>query len=190
MRGGILDLWSPGQSGPVRIEFFGDEIDSIRGFDPDTQLSTNQLSKIEIVPMRELVVRAQDFVDWSILARERWSDPRFARALLDRTEFADEGESFAGWEWLMTILRDRNSTVFDYLKNAVLIVDDPISVETYLGDVYSTLDDRFHDTDAADDIALEPKELYLSAEELRAKLGDRQRVELRTLGRAAGETSC
>ncbi len=137
--------------------------------------------------MRELVVRSQDFADWSILARERWGDERFARALLDRTEFADEGESFAGWEWLMTILHDRNSTVFDYLKDAVLVIDDPISIETYLGDVYQTLADRFSETDAADDIALEPQELYLSVEDLRARLDGRQRLELRTLGRAAAE---
>ncbi|HKO96072.1 MAG TPA: transcription-repair coupling factor [Pyrinomonadaceae bacterium] len=187
IRGGILDLWSPGQGGPVRLEFFGDEIDSIRGFDPETQLSTNQLSEVEIVPMRELAVRNQDFVDWAIIARERWHDARFARALLDRTEFADEGERFGGWEWLMTILRDRNSTIFDYLKDAVLIVDDPTSVESYLGEVYQTLDERFAETDAADDIALQPDELYLSADELRAKLDQRQRMELRILGRAAAE---
>jgi transcription-repair coupling factor (superfamily II helicase) len=187
MRGGILDLWSPGQDGPVRIEFFGDEIDSIRGFDPETQLSTSQLKEIEIVPMRELVVRSQDFSDWAIIARERWNDVRYARALRDRTEFADEGESFGGWEWLMTILRDRNSSVFDYLKDAVLVVDEPTSVESYLGEVYQTLSDRFAETDAADDIALKPEELYLSPEELRAKLDEKQRIELRILGRAAAD---
>ena len=74
MRGGILDVWSPGQEQPVRIEFFGDEIDSIRGFDPETQLSTSQLKSIEIVPMRELIVRSRDFSDWADAARERWSD--------------------------------------------------------------------------------------------------------------------
>ena len=46
MRGGILDVWSPGQENPARIEFFGDEVDSIRVFDPETQLSTNQLDRI------------------------------------------------------------------------------------------------------------------------------------------------
>ena len=94
MRGGILDVWSPGQERPVRIEFFGDEIDSIRAFDPETQLSTSQLSAIEIVPMREVVVRSQDFSEWAEAARQRWSDERYARALRDRTVFADEGESF------------------------------------------------------------------------------------------------
>ena len=61
MRGGILDVWSPGQTRPVRIEFFGDEVDSIRQFDPESQLSTTQLKSIEIVPMRELTVRSRGF---------------------------------------------------------------------------------------------------------------------------------
>ena len=187
MRGGILDVWSPGQERPVRIEFFGDEIDSIRGFDPETQLSTSQLSEIEIVPMREVVVRSQDFSDWAAAARERWSDERYARALRDRTVFADEGESFAGWEWLMPIVRERSGSVFDYLKDAVLVIDEPSSVESYLGEVYQTLADRYAETDAADDIALRPEELYLTPEELRAKIDERQRIELRVLGRAAAE---
>jgi transcription-repair coupling factor (superfamily II helicase) len=187
MRGGIIDVWSPGQDRPVRIEFFGDEVDSIRGFDPETQLSTSQLSEIEIVPMREVVVRSQDFRAWAEAARERWSDPRFARALRDRTVFADEAESFAGWEWLMPIIRERSGSIFDYLKNAVLIIDEPSSVETHLGEVFQTLAERYAETDAVDDVAVEPTELYLSVEELRAKLDSKQRLELRVLGRAAGE---
>jgi transcription-repair coupling factor (superfamily II helicase) len=187
MRGGILDVWSPGQERPVRIEFFGDEIDSIRSFDPETQLSTSQLGAIELVPMRETVVRSQDFSAWADAARRRWSDERYARALRDRTVFADEGESFAGWEWLMPIVRERNGSVFDYLKDAVLVVDEPSSVETYLGEVYQTLSERYAETDAVDDIAVTPEELYLSPEELRAKLDQKQRIELRVLGRAAAE---
>ena len=187
MRGGIIDVWSPGQDRPVRIEFFGDEVDSIRGFDPETQLSTSQLSEIEIVPMREVVVRSQDFRAWAEAARERWSDPRFARALRDRTVFADEAESFAGWEWLMPIIRERSGSIFDYLKNAVLIIDEPSSVETHLGEVFQTLAERYAETDAVDDVAVEPTELYLSVEELRAKLDSKQRLELRVLGRAAAE---
>ncbi len=187
MRGGILDVWSPGQERPVRIEFFGDEVDSIRDFDPETQLSTNQLSSIEIVPMREVVVRSGDFSRWASAARRRWSDGRYARALRDRTVFADEGESFAGWEWLMPVIRERSGSVFDYLQDAVLVVDEPSSVETFLGEVYQTLADRYAETDAVDDIAVMPEELYLSPEELRAKLDQKQRVELHVLGRAAAE---
>ena len=70
----------------------------------------------------------------------------------------------------MPIVRERNATVFDYLNNAVLVIDEPSAVDTYLGEVYQTLADRFAETDAADDIALRPEELYLSAEELRTRL--------------------
>jgi transcription-repair coupling factor (superfamily II helicase) len=187
MRGGILDVWSPGQESPARIEFFGDEVDSIRAFDPETQLSTHQLNKLEVVPMREVAVRSRDFLAWAQAARQRWADPRYARALKDRTEFAEEGEAFAGWEWLMPIVIERAGSVFDYLTDAVIIVDEPSSVENYLGEVYQTLSDRFAENDAADDIAVHPEDLYLTVEELRAKLDLRQRLELRVLGRAAAE---
>jgi transcription-repair coupling factor (superfamily II helicase) len=187
MRGGIVDVWSPGQERPVRIEFFGDEIDSIRSFDQETQLSTGQLTEVEIVPMREVVVRSQDFVAWAEAARQRWSDARYSRALRDRTVFADEAESFSGWQWLMPILRERSGSVFDYLKDAVIVIDEPSSVETYLGETYQTLAERYAETDAEDDIAVTPEELYLSVEELRAKLDSKQRIELRVLGRSAAE---
>ncbi|HEV7682827.1 MAG TPA: transcription-repair coupling factor [Pyrinomonadaceae bacterium] len=187
LRGGIVDVWSPGQDRPVRIEFFGDEIDSIRSFDPETQLSTSQLNEIEIVPMREVVVRSQDFVAWAQAARQRWSDTRYSRALRDRTVFADEGETFSGWQWLMPILRERSGSVFDYLKDAVIVIDEPSSVEIYLGETYQTLAERYAETDAVDDIAVTPEELYLSVAELRAKLDSKQRIELRVLGRSAAE---
>src|SRR5262249_62288448 len=74
IRGGILDVWPPGHDAPVRIEFFGDTVDSIREFDPETQLSTNQLADIEVPPMRELIVPAREFRDWAARARERWRD--------------------------------------------------------------------------------------------------------------------
>ena len=99
-RGGILDIWPSGSESPVRLEFFGDTIDSLREFDPETQLSTGQLREVEIPPMHEFPVTPTDFQFWAEAARERWSDDRYSRSLRDRTAFADEGEAFAGWEWL------------------------------------------------------------------------------------------
>ena len=187
IRGGILDVWSPGNDLPVRIEFFGDTIDSLREFDPETQLSTRQLREVEVPPMQELAVTATDFQLWAEAARERWNDDRYARALRDRTAFADEGEAFSGWEWLIPIIRNANSNIFEHLGNCVLVVDEPSSIETYLGEVFENLSDRYREIDQADDIALPPEELYLSVEELRRLIQGRQRIELRTLGRAAAE---
>src|SRR4051812_47016175 len=185
MRGGILDVWPPGHDAPVRIEFFGDTVDSIREFDPETQLSTTQLAQVEIAPMRELIVRAADFRDWAAAARLRWRDPRFARSLRDRTDFADEGEDFSGWEWLISLVHQRSATIFDYLKDAVLVIDEPIAVENFLIDAFQTLQQRYAETDAADDLGLRPDELYMTAEELRGAIDSMLRIEVRALGRTA-----
>jgi transcription-repair coupling factor (superfamily II helicase) len=185
MRGGILDVWSPGSSSPVRVEFFGDTVDSIREFDAETQLSTAQVRETEIAPMRELTATAEDFRLWAMAARERWGDERYARSLRDRTAYADEGETFPGWEWLIGIVRERRATVFDYLADVVLVIDEPSGIESYLGGVYETLQTRYMETESADELGLRPDELYLAAEELRAQLEKTRRLELRTLGRAA-----
>lgn len=185
IRGGILDVWSPGSESPVRVEFFGDTVDSIREFDAETQLSTGQLNEVEVAPMRELSVTADDFRLWAVAARERWSDERYARSLRDRTVYADEGETFAGWEWLISILHERRASVFDYLRETVLVIDEPSGVEAYLGNVFETLEARYAETEAADELGLRPDEWYLTIEELRERLNDAKRLELRTLGRAA-----
>jgi len=186
-RGGILDVWAPGNEAPVRLEFFGDTVDSIREFDPETQLSTSQLRTVEIPPMHELPITPDDFRLWAEAAREHWTDDRFSRSLRDRTAFADEGETFAGWEWLIPIIRNTHSNTFEHLGDAVLVVDEPSTLESYLGEVFENLTDRYREIDQADDIALPPEDLYLSVEELRGLINVRQRIELRTLGRAASE---
>ncbi|MCA1613691.1 MAG: transcription-repair coupling factor, partial [Acidobacteria bacterium] len=188
LRGGILDLWSPGHDAPVRVEFFGDTVESVREFDAETQLSTGQLKEIEIVPMREYAVGGDDFRLWAVGARERFADARFAHALKDRTDFAEEGETFAGWEWLIPLVLPTPATAFDYLRDTVLVVDEPAGIEAYLGGVYETLAARHAEMDAADEISLRPEELYLTAAELRARVSAAQRVELRALGRTAAVT--
>ena len=69
-----------------------------------------------------------------------------------------------------------------------MIVDEPAGIESYLSEFYERLSERYREIDQADDIALAPEELFLTAEELREFISTRQRLELRTLGRAAAET--
>jgi transcription-repair coupling factor (superfamily II helicase) len=185
LRGGILDVWSPGDALPLRMEFFGDTVDSIRRFDPETQLSVAQLQEAEIVPMRELTAGAEDFRLWAMLARERWPAEAQARALKDRTTPAEEGETFAGWEWLMPLAATTDASAFDYLGDAVLVVDEPAGVEQYLSSTYENMAARFAENEAAGEIGLRPEELYLSPSELREKLSIMRRIEFRALGRSA-----
>ena len=187
IRGGILDVWPPGTVTPARIEFFGDTVDSIRSFDQETQLSTAQLAELEIAPMREFAVTKHDFREWSTKARERWRDERFARSLHDRTVYADEGEDFPGWEWLLPLVHENGTSALDYFKDSVLVIDEPATIESYLAGAFQTLAERYAETDAADDLALTPEELYLRPEELRTRIDALPRIELRALGRTAAK---
>ncbi len=188
VRGGILDVWSPDAEMPVRVEFFGDTVDSIREFDAETQLSTEQLKETRVAPMREFSATAKDFRDWAFFARERFADEKLARALKDRTQFADEGEDFSGWEFLFPLVNSRNSSVFDFLENYVLIFDEPSIIEQTLALFYENLEKRFNETTEAGEIGLEPNEIFLSGAQLRGKFETKQRVELRALGRTAAAT--
>ena len=188
VRGGILDVWSPTAENPVRIEFFGDTVDTIREFDAETQLSTKHLKEISIAPMREFAANAQDFKDWAFFANERFSDERFARNLKDRTDFAIEGEDFSGWEFLIPLVKPRDSSIFDFLKDCVFVVDEPTIVENTLAEFYEHLEQRFAEISEHDEIGLAPDELFLSVDELRENLNRQKRIELRALGKTAAQT--
>ncbi|MEY3960736.1 MAG: transcription-repair coupling factor, partial [Pseudomonadota bacterium] len=56
IRGGIVDIWPPGKSGPVRLDFFGDTLDGLRRFDPVTQRTTEKLQAIDLAPMSEVIL--------------------------------------------------------------------------------------------------------------------------------------
>lgn len=188
VRGGILDVWSPTAKNPVRIEFFGDTVDSIREFDAETQLSIGQIKEISIAPMREFSAVSSDFNDWSFFAREKFADEKYVRAISDRTQFSEEGESFSGWEFLFPIVQPRGASIFDFLKDCVFVIDEPIVVEQSLSNFYEILEKRFAEISDAGEIGLEPGELFLSGEILREKLGQKQRLEIRALGRTAAQT--
>ncbi len=192
-RGGILDFYSPGESlghdagtsRPIRVEFFGDEIDSIREFDPESQRSIHVVEEALIVPMRDERASAGDFRRWAQLAREHWGDERYERALRDRTAFADEGEEFQGWEYLMPLVRPLTASAFDYLRDAVLVVDEPAEIEKQVRSTLEELQRNYERTEAADELALAPEKLFLTPDELREQVGKIPRIELRLLGSAA-----
>ncbi len=188
LRGGIIDVWSPDADSPVRIEFFGDTVDSIRTFDPETQLSIEQLRSVPIAPMREFAVSESDLKDWSFFAADRFADDRYHRNLKDRTDFAGSGETFSGWEFHLPLVKPLNATIFDYLRGHILVIDEPVAVEQALSGLYKHFDKSFAATTEAGDIGLAPTELFLEPEKLRESLGSRPLIELRGLGRTAAAT--
>ena len=192
-RGGILDFYSPSRGidesdealHPIRVEFFGDEIDSIREFDPETQRSLRTIEEAMIAPMRDERSSAQDFKDWANIAREHWHDEKYDRALRDRLVYADDGEPFQGWEFLLPLVKPLTASVFDYLRDTILVIDEPSEIEKQIKTIQEELLRGFDRAEAADDIGLLPDKLFLTVDELREKIKSLQRVDLRLLGSAA-----
>jgi transcription-repair coupling factor (superfamily II helicase) len=188
VRGGIIDVWSPDAPDPVRIEFFGDTVDSIREFDPETQLSTGQLKEAAIAPMREFAASAEDLKEWALRAKKRFADDHLARNLKDRTDFAEYGEPFSGWEYLIPLVKPLASNVFEYLDDHVFVIDEPAIVEHSLTKFYADLEARYRHLDELGDIGLRPDELFVDADDLRHRIENAKLIELRALGKTAAET--
>ncbi|MGH2427541.1 MAG: transcription-repair coupling factor [Candidatus Limnocylindria bacterium] len=93
-RGGIVDAWPPGVSEPVRIELFGDEIDSIRGFDPMTQASRRRLEATTLLPASEF--------GWNGVQPASVAEFDILREDLARLEQGDLGEAAETWAAMLT----------------------------------------------------------------------------------------
>ncbi|QQS32597.1 MAG: transcription-repair coupling factor [Acidobacteriota bacterium] len=188
VRGGIMDVWPPDLADPVRIEFFGDTVDSIRTFDPDTQLSVEQLREADIAPMREFAATPQDLRDWAFFAEQEFADENFSRNLRDRTEIAAEGATFSGWEFLIPLVKPLDGSVFDHLSDFTLIADEPAFLEDLLSSFYETQLLHHSQTVESGDIGLEPSRLFVEQKDLQKWIEKLPRIELRSLGRAAAGT--
>ncbi len=182
MRGGIIDILAPLMRNPVRIEFFGDSVDSIREFDLDDQRSRGPVQHIDILPMQDLMISREMLRDWGGRARQRWSDDRFEKDLNEKLVFADNSELFPGAFCLMPIVQPIDSTLPDYADAAVLVLDEPEILEETHQRFFSALEQRFEQTQSAGGVALPPGEIFVSPDDLRSITSRHRRVSLEELG--------
>jgi transcription-repair coupling factor (superfamily II helicase) len=124
LRGGIVDIWPPGSRSPIRLDFFGDVLDGARRFDPDTQRTTEKLTSVDFAPMSEVIM------DEAAITRFRQSyrlefgaggsdDPLY--------EAVSAGRKHQGMEHWLPFFHDRLETIFDYLPDATVMLDDQIT---------------------------------------------------------------
>jgi transcription-repair coupling factor (superfamily II helicase) len=124
LRGGILDVFPAEASNPVRIEFFGDEVESIRRFDVETQRSVLKLNGVQLLPLLEypksrgLLRRLSDAVSGG-----------------DEESSVDDSlvspdDAFPGWEYLVPLVRPRSETLLSLMNEVIVILDEPTAVES------------------------------------------------------------
>jgi transcription-repair coupling factor (superfamily II helicase) len=118
VRGGLIDLFPMGSSVPYRVDLFGDEIDSIRTFDPDTQRSLYPVPEVRLLPGREFPMDEASRNAFRARWRERFEgDPTKSRIYKD----IGAGIATAGIEYYLPLFFDATATVFGYLGAAATV---------------------------------------------------------------------
>ncbi len=121
LRGGIIDIFPPGQAQPVRLDFFGDVLDGARRFDPGTQRTTEKLSLVELAPVSEVIL------DEAAVTRFRQNYRiEFGAAGTDDPlyEAVSAGRKHAGVEHWLGFFHEKLETLFDYLPGVSITLDD------------------------------------------------------------------
>ncbi|MEM9900581.1 MAG: transcription-repair coupling factor [Pseudomonadota bacterium] len=123
VRGGIVDIYPPGQDGPVRLDLFGDVLDGARRFDAATQRTVEKLSRVELAPVSEVIL------DEAAITRFRQNYRiEFGAAGTDDPlyEAVSSGRKHAGMEHWLPFFHERLETLFDYLPEASVALDDQV----------------------------------------------------------------
>lgn len=120
VRGGIVDLYAPGLPLPVRLDFFGDTVESIRSFDAETQRTVGQMRALELVPMSEIQLTTEAIKRF----RQNYLE-QFGAAQRDDLlyEAVSEGRRPPGLEHWLPFFYDTLDTLFDYVAGAPVLLD-------------------------------------------------------------------
>jgi transcription-repair coupling factor (superfamily II helicase) len=135
-RGGIVDIFPPEADEPVRIEFFGDTVESLRAFDPDHQRSTGTLKQAVVGPAMEnaasddAVARLTAYLEGR--AGSARAEDRPVQEIREKLEVLRESGFLPGFEALAALTAEDPSTLFDYVAGMTTIVDEPERVEEEL----------------------------------------------------------
>ena len=173
VRGGIVDLFAPGMDSPVRLDFFGDTMESIRSFDPETQRTTNELRALDLVPVAEFQLTSD-----TIRAFRTGYVAEFGAAAPDDAlyEAVTEGRKHAGMEHWLPLFHRGLETLFDYLPATPLAIE-PLAEEAaherfaQIADYYEARRDALgKDGGGAPYKPLPPDRLYLAESEWRERL--------------------
>lgn len=180
-RGGILDIFPMSASQPVRIEFFGDEIESLRSFSPATQRSTGTLDRVTIIPAREALPRyapaaAEKLADW--FARQPNPADDVTSALPDQEPLSN-GVAFPLIEHYLPYLYGHPANLLDYVPEDVLIIiDDRGALEDSMADLEEQALNVRQEKIAADHLPPDSPLPYLTWGELQDELSTRKVLHL------------
>ena len=201
VRGGILDIYSPAEDMPVRVEFFGDELDTMGYFDPDTQRRTENVDSVTILPVGETQPRLHPGglsglcadLEKMIARQKRRKNPNadLIKTLTRDLEKYQNGLSNPASDRYMALIYDENTSAMDYIPaDAVVVLCDQSSLHrsarTRVEEMGLQLDSLLQ----AGLVAGELCDYVIQWEDFTENLTDRTAVYLDTFGGAAYPENC
>jgi transcription-repair coupling factor (superfamily II helicase) len=190
VRGGIIDIFPPGEQGPIRLDLFGDVLDGARRFDPATQRTTEKLDVIELAPVSEVIL------DEPAITRFRQNYRiEFGAAGTDDPlyEAVSAGQKRQGVEHWLPFFHETLETLFDYLPDAAITLDDQLTPSRIarwesVVDQYETRKIAMKAKTRMDSVYKPgpPELLYLSETAWNEIVADRRVVQFAALPQATG----
>src|SRR5271166_109465 len=176
-RGGLFDVYPPELDRPVRIEFFGDEVESLRKFDPSTQRSAATTEEVAVLPLTETPVEEETLA--AINARLTGGRLAGDEEAIEEAVRAAGVAVFPGWELYAPIVGAKE-TIFDLVPGAVVLLDEPDAL-TEAHDAWWTKVADAHERSLVGNL-VRPEELYFTPEQWRARLQRSATIAVEQLG--------
>ena len=179
LRGGVVDLFAPGLPRPVRLDLFGDEIASIKAFDPGTQRTHETILELEVHPIREVLFHDDAVTRAQARLRELnevGSVP--TRRIRQLIAEIDSRNYFFGVEALWPLFYDTSADVWDTLAppGTLVVLDQPERIDKALGDYWQRAEGERLRQEEHHNVALPLARYFVTPDELRARWRNRQRI--------------
>jgi transcription-repair coupling factor (superfamily II helicase) len=120
VRGGIIDLFAPGMAEPVRLDFFGNTLETIRSFDPESQRTTDQLRALDLVPVAEFQLTTETIRRFRLGYVEAFGAPTPDDLVYHAVS---EGRRHPGMEHWLPLFHERLDTLFDYVPRSAVVLE-------------------------------------------------------------------
>ena len=172
VRGGILDVFSPEAPKPVRVDFFGDQIDSIRRFEVESQRSVLKVPETTLLPLSEMQKSRRVLASLAERLEEAGTPAR---------ELPLPGEPFPGWELLAPLVEPRSESTFALPAHPIVVWDEPELTKAAAERLWV----RLEQTERSP--AYEPEKIFLTWSELKSRTAQLDQVSLRELDLSTAE---
>ncbi len=183
VRGDLVDLFPPMLDQPVRLVFFGDELEEIRSFDPASQRSSDHhLLRLELAPAREMILAGSHLETFTRRFKQRCDEleiPRGQREVI--LEEVREGLLGPGRENLLPLNYDALDTLFDYLEKFAWLLLDPSAITTAADEFSEAVQGGEERATRGSEPFVPASAFYLDSQMLETRLGQGPRIDLASL---------